>query len=116
LQIVKVQYHDGVSFFGREDTYFSVDELKVGNIVTVPVGADGVTKKAQVLAINVPEKEIEAFRATIKTIPEKSVVYLDADTIRNALDFLDKVDPIENYIDMSRLEAGIKGVSYGNRT
>lgn len=74
MQIVKVQYLNPVTnqFFSREYSYFSVDELKIGDIVNVPVKDS--TGKAKVTSINVPESEIEAFKDKVKTIPAGSII------------------------------------------
>ena len=69
LNLVKVKYYNESTkeYSPREYTYFSVDELQVGDIVTVPVR--DTTAKCQVSAINVPESEISAFKDKVKTIP-----------------------------------------------
>ena len=70
--LVKVQYYKGEEPVGRDYTYFSEDDLAVGDIVIVPVR--DTTGKAVVVEINVPEKDVEAFRDKVKTIPAGSVV------------------------------------------
>ncbi len=72
--IVKVNYYSETAgeLSGREYTYYSVDPLKVGDIVTVPVR--DTTGKAQVSAIDVPEAEIVAFKDRVKTIPTGSII------------------------------------------
>ena len=71
-QIVKVRYYSEQTgeLSTREYTYYSVDRLKVGDIVMVPVR--DTTGKAQVTAIDVPEAEISAFKDKVKTIPAGS--------------------------------------------
>ncbi len=77
--IVKVQYYSqtkGDIIGDREYTYFSVDLLKAGDIVALPVGADNRTTKARVSAIDIPPAEIIAFADKVKTIPTKSILSL----------------------------------------
>ena len=71
--IVKVQYFSESTGepFGREYCYFSLDWLKVGDVVEVPM-RDRV-QKAVVTATGVPESEIESFRDQVKMIPSGSV-------------------------------------------
>jgi len=66
--IVKVRYYSETTgeVSGREYTYFSAEQLKVGDIVIVPVR--DTTGKAMVTAINVPDSEIAAFKDKVKTI------------------------------------------------
>jgi len=72
--IVKVRYYsettEGIS--PREYTYYSVDRLKVGDIIIVPV--KDTTGKAKVSSIDVPEGEVASFKDKVKTIPSGSVV------------------------------------------
>lgn len=70
--IVKVRYFSEQTqeLSAREYTYYSVDRLKVGDIVMVPVR--DTTGKAQVTAIDVAESEIVAFKDKVKTIPAGS--------------------------------------------
>lgn len=72
--IVKVRYFSETTgeSSGREYTYFSVDPLKVGDIIQVPV-RDRV-QKAVVTAVGVPYSEIEGFRDKVKTIPSGSIM------------------------------------------
>ena len=74
--LIKVQYYSettgGVK--PREYTYYSVDRVAVGDIVTVPVRDTGATVKAMVSAIDVPEAEIASFKDKVKTIPAGSVL------------------------------------------
>lgn len=74
LFIVKVQYFSETSgeAFGREYCYFSLDPLKVGDVVMVPM-RDRV-QKAVVTEIDIPEAEIESFREQVKTIPSGSII------------------------------------------
>lgn len=72
--IIKVQYkkgqnEDGPIFSGREYAYYSNIPVAVGDIVTV-VGINGATA-TKVTEINVPEKEVEAFKDKVKFIIEK---------------------------------------------
>lgn len=77
--IVKVRYFSESTGKGsdREYTYFSVDPLKVGHVVQVPVRGDRL-QKAVVTAIDVPESVIESYRHMVKTIASLSV-FPDAD-------------------------------------
>ena len=83
LSIVKVKYYSEAAggLSPREYTYFSVDRLNVGDIVTVPVR--DTTGKAMVSAIDVPETQIEAFRDKVKTIPTGSKVKEEAVGVPN---------------------------------
>ncbi len=66
--IVKVQYYSETAdeLSNREYTYFTMDQLKVGDIVMVSV--KNRTTKARVSTINVPDSEIEAYRDKVLTI------------------------------------------------
>lgn len=72
VPIVKVRYFSETTgeLSSREYTYYSVDRLKVGDVVMVPVR--DTTGKAQVTAVDVPEAEIEAFKDKVKMIPAGS--------------------------------------------
>lgn len=72
--IVKVQYYSVTSgeLSPREYTYYSADQLKVGDIVTIPVR--DTTGKAKVSAIGVAEAEIASFKDKVKTIPAGSKI------------------------------------------
>jgi len=74
LPIVKVQYYSETSgeLSSRQYTYYSADQLVVGDIVTVPVR--DTTGKARVSAVGVSESEIASFRDKVKTIPSGSIV------------------------------------------
>jgi hypothetical protein len=72
MNIVKVKYFTNGELSAREYTYFSVDPLKVGDIIIVPIR--DTTGKAKVSAVDVPEAEIAAFRDKVKTIPSGSIV------------------------------------------
>jgi hypothetical protein len=69
VNLVKVKYFLGHTedLSISEYTYWSLEELKPGDIVNVP--ARFSTVKAKVTAINIPESEIADFRAKVKTIP-----------------------------------------------
>lgn len=78
--IVKVNYFSESTgeLSQRAYTYYSEDQLKVGDVVMVPVSAergdfpeDRLTK-AKVSAINVPESKIAAYKDKVKTIPTGS--------------------------------------------
>jgi hypothetical protein len=75
MQLVKVKYSKDGSYSGREYTYYSEDDLDIGDIVNVPVR--DTTGKAMISAIDVPENEIEKFRDKVKIIPAGSVVKED---------------------------------------
>ena len=70
--IVKVQYYSETTgeLSAREYTYYSVDNLQVGDIVIVPVR--DTTSKAKVSAVDVPESEIASFKDKVKVIPTGS--------------------------------------------
>jgi hypothetical protein len=72
--LVKVRYIDEGTgqATGREYTYFSEEQLDVGDFVTVPV--KDTIGKAQVTAVDVPESEIAAFKDKVKTIPAGSIL------------------------------------------
>lgn len=69
MQIVKVKYISETTgkVSEREYTYFSEDELTVGQIIFVP--ARDTVGKAMVSQVDIPESEVESFRHIIKTIP-----------------------------------------------
>lgn len=79
--IIKVKYYSDTTgeLSGREYTYFSVEPLKVGDILIVPVR--DTTGKAQVSAIDVPEAEIAPFKDRVKTIPAGSGLPSKPETI-----------------------------------
>jgi hypothetical protein len=61
--IVKVVFlKDGLPY-GREYSFYSPYMAKIGDIVQINATAQG-----KVVAVNVPEEEIEAFKHTMKTI------------------------------------------------
>ncbi|MDD5511924.1 MAG: hypothetical protein PHI12_14125 [Dehalococcoidales bacterium] len=67
--LVKVQFtNDNERYY----TYYSVDNLKLGDEVNVPTQYG--PKAARVIEINVPGAEIQKFKGGIKTIPAGSVV------------------------------------------
>ena len=74
MEIVKVKYLKDGQPSGREYSYFTEDILQVGDIVTAPTFTGD--KKAQVSAVNIPESEIESFRAAVRTIPAGSRIEL----------------------------------------
>ncbi len=75
MNIVKVRFPLDSKEHGqlspREYTYYSVDQLQVGDKVTVPVR--DTTGKAIVTAVDIPEGEITAFKDKLKTIPASNV-------------------------------------------
>ena len=77
--IVKVKFYSETTgeYSGREYTYYSVDKLKVGDIVTVPVR--DTTGKAKVSSVDVPEAEIANFKDKVKTIPAGSIIKVQPD-------------------------------------
>lgn len=87
MQLVKVRYIFGnentLRESSREYTYFSEESLALGDIVIVPVKDS--TGKAKVTAIDVPEAEIEHFRAAVKTIPAGSMVPMETVTKAKAV-------------------------------
>lgn len=68
--IVKVRILSNSGETKQEYTYFSMDPLKVGDIVKIPVKDSIGTGK--VTAINVPDDAIASFRDKVKTIPANS--------------------------------------------
>ncbi len=75
MQLVKVRYYSqtsGEDISERAYTYFSEDTLKVGDIVTVPIKDH--TGKGRVVAVDVPEAEVEAYRDKVKVIPAGSLI------------------------------------------
>lgn len=69
--IVKVRYSNSAGQVGGRDyTYYSVDQLEVGEFVQVPVYER--VQLAVVTQVNVPESEIESFKDRMKTIPSGS--------------------------------------------
>jgi len=74
VSIVKVRFvnHTTGEPEGREYTYFTAEPLGLGVNVKAPVRA-GFTE-AKVVAVNVPDTEIAAFRDKVKTIPAGSIM------------------------------------------
>lgn len=76
MNIIKVKYVTGNNgdpkLSEREYTYFSEDNLRVGDFVMVPV-RDSIAK-AMATTVAVPESEIEAFKDKVKTIPAGSLI------------------------------------------
>jgi hypothetical protein len=73
MNIVKVRYNtDPADVVSREYSYYSEDEMNVGDLVEVPTRYGSA--KARVTAIGVSESEIERFKDAVKTIPAGSVV------------------------------------------
>ena len=92
--IVKVQYYSGTTgeLSLREYTYYSADQLKVGDIVTVPVR--DTTGKAKVSAVGVAESEIASFKDKVKTIPAAGAeVIVFTDEAETAGTVIVKVNP-----------------------
>jgi len=84
-QVVLVRYFSETTgeLSAREYTYYSVDRLAVGDIVTVPVM--DTTGKAKVSAVDVPDVEIAAFRDKVKTIPGGAIVEPTANPLPGGL-------------------------------
>ncbi len=74
MQIVKVRYFSETTqeASGREYSYFSEENLALGDLVTVPIRDH--FGKAKVTAIDLPESDIAMFRASVKTIPAGSKI------------------------------------------
>ena len=72
--IIKVRYYSETTgeLSARDYTYYSVNPLKLGDIVKVPVR--DTFGKGKVSAVDVPEAEIAAFKARVKTIPTGSII------------------------------------------
>lgn len=68
MQIIKVQFLKGDVPNGRAYTYFSNDVVSIGDLVQINSSAKGI-----VTEVDVPEREIEAFRDKVKTIAGKVV-------------------------------------------
>ena len=63
MQLIKLKFlKDGVPF-GREYTYYSIEDVEVNDTVTITDNTLGV-----VMATHVPDEEIESFRDRVKTI------------------------------------------------
>ena len=94
--IVKVRYYSETAneVSNREYTYFTEDQLQVGDVVMVPV-RDRMGK-AKVSAINVPDAEIEKFRDKVKTIPAGSI-----GTTRKELEQIDVMAEDAEAVDYS---------------
>jgi plasmid stability protein len=93
MNIVKVRYFNNTTneLSPREYSYYAEEPLKVGDIVTVPIR--DTTGKAQVSAIDVPEAEVERFKAAVKTIPAGAVITLEHQAAEeDLLDFHSKED------------------------
>jgi len=61
--IIKLRYTSGGSPVGREYSYHAPDGTTVGSRIDIDGKRHGV-----VTAVNVPEKEIEAFADKVKTV------------------------------------------------
>jgi hypothetical protein len=59
-------------YSSREYSYYSEDILKVGDLVNAPVRDTFV--KAKVIAVDVPEEEVAAYKDNLKVIPAGSVI------------------------------------------
>jgi hypothetical protein len=71
MNIVKVRYNtDPADVVSREYSYYSEDEMNVGDLVEVPIRYGRA--KARVTAIGVPEADIAAFKDAVRTIPAGS--------------------------------------------
>ncbi len=125
MQIVRVKYYlteDKLSTMSY--LYYSVEELKVEDIVNVPVrDSQG---KAQVVAADVPDSEVANFRETIKTIPEGSILKR-AEPVLPVKDepIIDEVVPVEVHLAIMDVkkdalvvtikECGMKALAYAEK-
>ncbi|WP_243109972.1 hypothetical protein [Clostridium sp. E02] len=66
MQIIKVKFLKGEIPSGKAYTYFSDEEVSIGDLVQINSSAKGV-----VTEIDVPESEIKAFTLKVKTIVGK---------------------------------------------
>jgi hypothetical protein len=69
MQIVKVKFNPEDK---REYSYYSEDTLQIGDRVNVPTKTG--EKVVTVSTINIPESDIELFKAVVRTIPANSVI------------------------------------------
>lgn len=98
--IVRVRYFSETSgqASDREYSYFSVEVLKVGDVVMVPV-RDRI-QKAVVTVIDVTQSEIESFRDQVKIIPAGSIM-----PAAQAPTLFDQVPPAEE-VTAAKAEVG----------
>jgi hypothetical protein len=69
MKLIKVKYLKDGNPSGRGYTYFSPEEVVVGDEVQINESAKGI-----VIEINVPEEEIESYKDKVKSIIGKVVV------------------------------------------
>jgi len=124
LYLVKVRYYSKTTeeLSSREYTYYSVDPLNVGDIVTVPV-KDSIGT-AKVSSIDVQDEEIASFRDKVKIIPTGSVTPAGEETLFSRTEFPQKeaedtltidIDtpqdmglPPDDFVEVSELTAVVK--------
>ncbi len=87
LYIVQVRY-GAEATEGRLYSYYSVDDLQVGDLVEVPT-KNGLVK-ARVLTTGVTEAEVASFKHAMRTIPAGSVIH-EKLTTEEKLDDLDRM-------------------------
>ena len=68
MQIIKVKFLKGEIPSGKAYTYFSDEDVSIGDLVQINSSAKGIVTEVDVL-----ESEIEAFRDKVKTIKGKIV-------------------------------------------
>lgn len=68
MQIIKVKFLKGEIPSGKAYTYFSDEDVSIGDLVQISSSAKGI-----VTGVDVLESEIEAFRDKVKTIKGKIV-------------------------------------------
>mgnify|MGYP001194388877 CR=1 FL=1 len=85
MNIVKVRYNtDPSDVVSREYSYYSEDDLQLGDLVEVPTKYG--SSKARVTAVSVPEEEIAKFKDAVKTIPAGSIVKEEAEAPQGVLE------------------------------
>lgn len=71
--VIKLRYLRAGEPSGREYTFFTPEEVEVGDAVDIAVVSMDNTSQGIVTAVNVPYAEIEPFKDRAKTIMGKAV-------------------------------------------
>lgn len=71
--VIKLRYLRAGEPSGREYTFFTPEEVEVGDTVDIAVVSMDNTTQGVVTAVNVPYAEIEPFKDRAKTIMGKAV-------------------------------------------
>lgn len=77
--VVKLKFLRNGEPTGREYTYFTPEEVEIGDLVDVAIQGEGSTSQGIITAVNVPYAEIEPFKNRAKTIVGKAIQKETAD-------------------------------------